>query len=424
MNMDETDANPDSPELTERSDEPAPVQDSPVSAADAPAADGSTQELPAAGLAPATLTQQLIQRTMVPRWVQLVMLPLAILGLWELARGAGSVLIVFVGACVVALILNPVTKLFQRVVPRGAAIVLAYILVLVIFAAIAALISEPIANQVTRVTDNFPSFVNRANRDLNNIQTWLHHRGFKVQFANQGHSALQTIEKQVEKSSGTIVSFSRNVLTKAVSLGADLVITFVLSIYLLIYSRQIGALARRLMPPGDGTPQDDYPLLVQHAVSGYVRGQIAFSVVMGVSAGVVLELMGLLGIFHDGSKFAVFFGSFYGLMEFIPYIGPILGPIPPIIVALATQPVAALWILIASVLLQQLEGHIVAPQIFRFSLRINPILVILALLLGYQIWGIAGALLALPVATILRQTVVYLRRHLVLESWSTDRPLR
>jgi hypothetical protein len=61
----------------------------------------------------------------------------------------------------------------------------------------------------------------------------------------------------------------------------------------------------------------------------------------------------------------------------------------------------------------------VAPQVFRISLRINPILVILALLIGYQIYGIAGALLALPIATVIRQTVLYLNRHLVLEPWGT-----
>ena len=58
---------------------------------------------------------------------------------------------------------------------------------------------------------------------------------------------------------------------------------------------------------------------------------------------------------------------------------------------------------------------------FRISLRINPILIILALLIGYQIYGIAGALLALPIAAVLRQTVLYLRRHLVLEPWGTLR---
>jgi predicted PurR-regulated permease PerM len=74
------------------------------------------------------------------------------------------------------------------------------------------------------------------------------------------------------------------------------------------------------------------------------------------------------------------------------------------------------------VLLQQIEGHIVAPQVFRISLRINPILVILALLIGYQIYSVPGALLALPVATVIRATVLYLRRHLVLEPWSTAPP--
>ncbi|MDE3130912.1 MAG: AI-2E family transporter, partial [Acidobacteriota bacterium] len=234
--------------------------------------------------------------------------------------------------------------------------------------------------------------------------------------------ALQTLQKQVLKSSGSILSFSRDVLGQLVTISVDLILTFVLSVYMLVYARDIGGLVRRWMPDGDGTVGDDYPLLIQHAVSGYVRGQLLFSLIMGGSAGVLMELMGLLGIFREGSHYAVFFGLFYGLMELIPYIGPILGPIPPIVVALATQPIAALWLLIVFVLLQQIEGHIVAPQVFRISLRINPILVILALLIGYQLYGIPGALLALPVATMIRATALYLRKHLVLESWTSGHP--
>jgi hypothetical protein len=65
---------------------------------------------------------------------------------------------------------------------------------------------------------------------------------------------------------------------------------------------------------------------------------------------------------------------------------------------------------------------VVAPQVFRISLRINPILIILSLLIGYQLYGIAGALVALPAAAVIRQTVVYLRRHLVLEPWNVRAP--
>ena len=359
----------------------------------------------------------------VPRWIQLVLLPLAILGAYELAQAAGSVLVVLVAACVIALILNPLVKLIQHWVPRGLAIVAGYLIVAAIIAGIIALLSEPVANEVNHVADNFPYFVHRANRELQSIQHFLDQHHIKVQIAQQGHSALQSLEKRVLKSSGSIVSFSRDVLGKAVSLGVDLILTFVLSVYLLVYAGDIGRLVRRALPPGDGTPADDYPLLVQRAVSGYVRGQLLFSLIMGGSAGILMELMGLTGVFPDGSRYALFFGLFYGLMELIPYVGPILGPIPPVLVALVTHPISALWVLAVFIGLQQLEGHLVAPQVFRFSLRINPILVILSLLVGYKIWGVAGALLALPIATVTRQTVLYLRKHLVLEPWATQPPL-
>jgi predicted PurR-regulated permease PerM len=172
------------------------------------------------------------------------------------------------------------------------------------------------------------------------------------------------------------------------------------------------------MPSGAGTPEDDYPLLVQHAVSGYVRGQLLFSLIMGASAALVLTIFGLIGLFPDGERYAVFFGAFYGLMEFIPYIGPIIGPLPAIAVALFQDPISALWLVLAFVALQQLEGHLVAPQVFRISLRINPILIIVALLIGDQLYGIVGALVALPVIAVIRQTALYLRRHLVFEPWA------
>jgi predicted PurR-regulated permease PerM len=372
---------------------------------------------PEAGLAGAPAVP-----VVVPRWIQLVLLPLALIGAFELARAAGSVFIVLVAACVIAMILNPLAKRFQRVMPRGLAIIASYLVVTICFAVVVGLLSEPVANEISHVSGNIPSLIRKANRELQSVQGFLNRHKIKIQLEQQGHSALQSVEKRLLKSSGSIVSFSRDVLGKAVTLGVDLLLTFVLSVYMLVYARAIGELVRRLMPPGDGTPADDYPLLVQHALFGYIRGQLLFSLLMGASASVAMAIFGVVGIFPDGSRFALFFGLFYGVMELIPYVGPILGPIPPLFVALVTHPISALWVLLVFVGLQQLEGHVVAPQVFRFSLRINPILVILSLLLGYKIFGVAGALLALPVATIVRQTVLYLRRHMVLESWATQVP--
>ncbi len=355
----------------------------------------------------------------VPRWVQLVLLPIALLGLWALARAAGNVLLILVVASMVALILAPPVRLLSTKLPRGLAILLVYLAGFAILAGVGFLLISPVTSQITHFERNFPSIVHNANTDLANVQTWLNQHGINVHIEKQGQTALQTLQKDVLKRSGDIISFSRDFLSGLITIGFDLVLVLVLSVYLLIYGKQIGDLARRIMPDGDGTSEDDYPSLVQRSVSGYVRGQLLFSLIMGASAAAALAIFGMLGIFPDGERYAVFFGAFYGLMEFIPYIGPIIGPIPAVLVALFTNPISAIWVVLLFVALQQLEGHVVAPQVFRVSLRINPILIILALLLGYQLYGIAGALVSLPVIAVIRQTVLYLRRHLVLEPWTS-----
>ncbi len=360
----------------------------------------------------------------VPRWVQLVLLPLALLGLWALARAAGPVLLILLAASTGALILNPLVKVLERRrVPRGLAILAVYLAGFAILAGVGILLANVVSTQVSKFAGDVPGLVRHANHDLTNVQNWLNKHGIHVQIQHQGQTALQTLENKVLKSSGSIVSFSRDLLGKLLTIGFDLVLILVLSIYLLVYGKQIGELVRRIMPRGDGTPEDDYPLLVQRAVFGYVRGQILFSLIMGSSAALCLWIFGLVGIFPAGEQYAVFFGAFYGLMEFIPYIGPIIGPAPAVAVALFNDPISAVWVVLLFVALQQLEGHFVAPQVFRISLRINPIIIILALLIGYQLYGIVGSLLALPIAATVRQTVVYLRRHLVLEPWVVTSPV-
>lgn len=351
------------------------------------------------------------------RWVQLVLLPLALLGLWALARAIGTLFLVLVVASLVALVLSPLVRFNSRLMPRGLAILCAYLTVTVVVVLIAVGLAAPVAAQIVHFEHNLPTLTREANHDLANIQRFFDRHGINIHIQKQGQSALSTLEKDLLKRSGAIVSFSQGLLSQAVSVGVDLILILVLSIYMLFYGPDIGRLVRRWVPCGDGTPEDDYPTLVQQAVSGYVRGQLLFSLTMGVAVALTVTIFGLVGLFPAGTSYSWFFGTFYGLMEFIPYVGPILGPIPALVVALFENPISALWLLIAFVALQQLEGHVVAPLLFRRTLRINPIVIIVALLIGAKLYGIAGALVALPVIAVLRITAIYLRRHTVLEPW-------
>jgi len=359
----------------------------------------------------------------IPQGVQLVLLGLGLLMLWIAARAARHVVEIIIVASLIALILNPlVSFLGRRGIRRGFGIPLTYLSLLLVLAAIGFLLAQPISNQIDAFQRNLPNLVREANKRLDDLQTFFNHHGIHLQLRKQGQTALQTLQTKVLKGSSSLLSFTTSILTSAANAAISLVLVFVMSVYLLVYARQIGALVRRWLPPADGTPADDYPRNVQRAVGGYVRGQLLFSVVMGTTAGVALFVFGLLGIFPDGRTYAFAFGTFFGVMELVPFIGPVLGAIPPVAVALFQNPLMALWVVLLFIGLQQLEGHIVAPQIFGHALRINPLLVIIALLFGDAIYGIIGALMALPVAAVLRETIVYLRGHVVLEPWRTQAP--
>jgi len=356
----------------------------------------------------------------VPRGVQLVLLLVGLLGLWAVARAAGTVLLLFLIAGVIALILNPLVKLLERRrLPHGLAVLAVYIGLLAALVGVGAVLANPVSSQVQSFQRDVPKLVDDATRSLDDLQRWLDARGINVHVKDQGQNALQTLQSKVLRGSGDVVSFSRDILQRLVETSFALILILVISIYMLVYAEQIGNVVRSAMPRGAGTPDDDFPLRVQRAVFHYVRGQLLFSLIMGTTAAVALWLFGVLGIFPDGRRYALFFGAFFGLMELIPYIGPVLGALPPILVALFDNPVSAIWVALLFLGLQQLEGHVVAPQVFGHSLRINPLLIIFALLFGAELYGVVGAFVSLPVAAILRETVLYLRRHVVLERWPT-----
>jgi predicted PurR-regulated permease PerM len=361
-------------------------------------------------------------RGVVPRWIQLAVLPIALLALWALAKAAGPVLLLFIVAGLIALILNPAVAFLQRRhLPRGLAVLAVFVGFFLVLAGIGFLVANPISNQVRTFTNNLPHLVNEANKQIASLQNELNKSGLHVHLVGQGKTALQSVQEKIAKSASKLTSFGAGILTEAASAIFDLVLVFVLSVYMLLYGERIGELARRLLPDGDGSPADDYPHLVQRAVSRYVGGQLLFSLIMGMSTGVALYVFGLVGLFPDGEKYAIAFAVFYGVMELVPYIGPILGAAPPVVVALFTKPISAVWLVVLFIGLQQLEGHVVAPQVFGHTLRINPILVIFALLLGLHVDGIIGALVALPTLSVLRETVLYLSRHLKLEPWNRSR---
>jgi predicted PurR-regulated permease PerM len=237
-----------------------------------------------------------VEPVVVPRWIQLVLLPLALLGLWALVRAAKPVVLLFTIAALIALLLNPFVALLRRTrLPRGLAVGVVLLTLLFAVGTLAVLVADPVANQVTAFSQDVPGIVEDADAELLGLQRWLDERGVDVQVAEPGSSALASLGESLTEGTGELVAFTQEAFTLLVEASLALILVIVLAVYMLLYGEQIGAAVRRIVPRGDGTAADDFPTRIQAAVFGYVRGQLLFSLIMGTSAGVMLWVLGSFG---------------------------------------------------------------------------------------------------------------------------------
>ena len=367
-------------------------------------------------------------RIEIPRWIQLVGLPLLLVLVWVLARAAGHAVFLFLVASLVALLLDPLVRalgVFR--IRRGIAVGLVYIsfagALIVIVVALATVVVSQTRTAANRFNDYFTAqhgqtHQTSADRDVDRLQHWLntHHlRSIKIE--KSGHRLVERIrDRDVGKYTHRLVNFVEGA---AISIGRalfDAVLILVVSVYMLLGMGRFAAFVDRRFPPHGGRPLVGR---IEHALAAYVRGQIALSLIIGTSAGLGLYAFGLAGLLPNGQTYALVFGGWVALTEVLPYLGPWLGGVPPTVYALVVHPLSALWVVLLFLAIHQIEGHIVVPNVMGGALRLHPLLVIFGLLAGIEIDGIPGALVALPLLAAGRATWEFFAERLVLEPWES-----
>jgi predicted PurR-regulated permease PerM len=369
-------------------------------------------------------------RIEVPRWVQLVGLPLLLVLTWILATATRHIVFLFMIAALVALLLDPLVRSLQRVrLPRGIAVAIVYLsflaAVILVIAAIASAVVGQTKTAATRFNDYFthphgPAGQTSADRDVDRLQVWLNtHRLRSIKIQKSGHNLVRRIrERDVGKYTNRIVDFVEGA---AVSIGKTLfsaVLLIVVSIYMLLDMQRLGRIVDRRFPPRPG--EDPLILTMERSLISYVRGQALLSLIIGLSAGIGIWALGALGLFPNGQQYALLFGAWVAITEVIPYLGPWLGAIPPLVFALVEHPVSAVWVALLFLGIHQIEGHVVVPNVMGNALRLHPLLVIFGLAAGAEIYGLAGALTALPLLAVGRAIWEFFADRVTLEPWTGE----
>jgi len=368
-------------------------------------------------------------RLQIPRWIQLVGLPLVLLFLWTVAGAARHVVFLFLVAALIAFLLNPLVRGLTRVwIPRGFGVAIVYVtfaaIVIGAGAALGTVVINETKSSASRVDNYFTDAHGRghaydtdAYRDVDRLQHWLntHHlSGVKVR--KQGHDLVNRIRKHdVSKYTGKIVDFVEGAAIGTIKFLFGLVLVIVVSIYMLLDMPRLRRVVDRRFPPNPGSTA----LLtrIERSLASYVRGQALLSLIIGTSAGLGLWLLGTIGWAPGADRYAVLFGSWVAITELLPYVGPWLGAIPPFIYELVVHPIAALWVGLLFLGIHQVEGHIVVPNVMGSALRLHPLLVIFGLLAGGEIYGLPGALIALPLLAAGRAIWEFFGERVTFETW-------
>lgn len=319
---------------------------------------------------------------------------------WIAGQTLGRVIFVFLVSVVIALLLNPLVRLLRKLhVPRGLAVATVFLSFIGAVAAAVVLLIPPISNQIQAIRGNLPLYTDQAQRQVQNLQAFFERNGIHVDVQAKADSALQAIKSWASGIGGNAVSYSLSALSVLILV----IIVLVASVYMLLDAPRIAQFAQRIGGPSAA----QFLRRTEHTLVQYVKAQTLVSLIIGVSAGLVLWIFGVTGLFPQGATYAALFAAWVFVMEFIPYIGPILGAVPPLLLALFTSPITALWVLIAFVIIHQFEGHVVVPQVMGDAVGVHPLVVIFGILIGEELYGIPGIILAIPVVVILKETVVY-----------------
>ncbi len=344
-----------------------------------------------------------------PIWVsRRVAAVLAVLGVAVLAYvlwAAPSILVVALGGAALAIVLSYPVRALSRVMPRSLAILLTF-LALVGLVTLAFVFLVPLLIEQSRsLIRNVPAIVNSVNGFFVRLLEGLAERDLlpvdPQDFMNDLVRDLTgRVQGIVRGALGGLVGF----VTGAFNFGITLFGILFVAAYLLVDVRKMKAAYLRAAPKGYRHDARDLWEAFGVSLSRYLGGLVFVVLIQGVLAGVALWALGV--------RYAILLGVWVSVTAIIPYLGAFIGAIPAVIVALIfgstrfeleseTTTITVLTV-VAYVLIQQLEGNFLTPRIQGQALHVHPILVLLAVIGGGQLAGLAGVIFAVPALAVLR----------------------
>lgn len=325
-------------------------------------------------------------------WATLVFVSV-ILGFWLLYRFNQVVFILFI-AIVMGTVLRPVvTWLHQRGLSRTISMLLVYLVLGSLFVGFVLLLFPLIVEQSTTIAAAVPGYyhslrtwaVNYPNQFIVSLSKFL-----PVTLPTLIPSAVQQTGQEVVASAGQALSY----ISQAARAGFIAIVILVLVFYWTLDGPRIIQSFLLLVPQDQRESISELLSSMETKVSSYIAGQGLLCLIIGMLSLVAYLIVGLPN--------ALVLALLAGVLEALPMIGPLLGAIPAALVALSIGPDKLIWIIVTTIIIQQLENSLLVPRVMGKAVGVNPFVTLLAIFAFSSLFGIAGALMAIPMAAIIQ----------------------
>jgi predicted PurR-regulated permease PerM len=314
-----------------------------------------------------------------------------LLGFWLLYEFRLVIFILFVAAFLGTAIRPAVDWLFRRNIPRPVGVIAIYLLLLLFIAGFVILIFPLLAEQLAQISLDVPAYYQDLRTRLVQSPSRLSQQ-IGLRLPIQLFSLFPEAPTEEEAFDRVAASFTVvGVFLRGILIAGAI---FLLGFYWTLESERT---MRNLLLFFSPTRRERIRGLIteiESRLGGYIRGQVLLSLSIFILAAISYLLIGL--------QFPLVLAIIAGIMEVVPILGPVLGAIPAILVALSQDPTKVILVILATVVMQSLENYLLVPRIMKRSVGVNPIVTLLALAAFTSLLGLPGALLAVPIAAIIQ----------------------
>ncbi|MBS4209904.1 AI-2E family transporter [Bacillus sp. FJAT-50079] len=301
---------------------------------------------------------------------------------------------------------RPAVNLLSKKIPRILSIVLIFIAIAGLATGAVFLIGPELQTQFNHLVKNFPKYIRNVQQTVIELSAneWFQ------RFQND-YLSLEKITEKLEQNAQSMLQNIASTIAGAVGFIANIVMVLALIPFVLFFMLKDGKQApkflMKVLPKKHQAEAETILEEMDKSLSSYIQGQLVVSLFVGIFA--------YIGYLIIGLEYSLVLGLLAMVTNVIPFIGPWIGTIPALIVALLTSPVQAIFVVIVAVVVQQIESNFISPFVMGKALNMHPLTIIFVLLIAGQFGGLVGLLLAVPTYALLKVIVSHLYRYIQLD---------